>query len=83
MKALSVALALIVGALALALVWTNYSQVETIARLREQNGLLRAVIDQERRLCDHLEALNGSYDRTLTNVALWLGLKAPRGLGGG
>lgn len=82
MKVLVVALTLVVGALALSLIWTNHTQVETIARLREQNGLLRALVEQERRLCVRLETLSRSYDKTLGDVAHWLGLEHRDALGG-
>ncbi len=82
MRVLATVLALVVGVLALSLVWTNHSQVETIARLREQNGLLYAVIEQEQRLCRRLGVINEAYDRTLGSVAVWLGLDFHGGLGG-
>lgn len=82
MKALVAVLALVVGVLALSLVWTNHTQVETISHLREQNGLLRALVEQERRLCVRLETLSRSYDQALGNVAQWLGLERKDGLGG-
>lgn len=82
MKALVAVLALVVGVLALSLVWTNHTQVETISHLREQNGLLRALVEQERRLCVRLETLSRSYAQALGNVAQWLGLEHKDGLGG-
>lgn len=82
MRVVVVFLALVIGALSLSLVWTNQTQVETIARLREQNTLLQALVEQERRLCYRLEAINQAYARTLTNVAAWLGLDSPEALAG-
>ena len=78
MKVVAIVLALAVGLLALSLVWTNHAQVEIIALLREQNGLLRVVVEQEQRLCHRLEVLNESYDAALVNVATWLGLQSPK-----
>ena len=82
MRVLAVALALVVGVLALSLVWTNHSQVETIARLREQNGLLHALVEEERQLCVRLATVNRACDHTLNEVAYWLGLDDPSGMGG-
>lgn len=82
MRVVVVFLALVIGALSLSLVWTNQTQVETISCLREQNALLQALVEQERRLCHRLGAINQAYDRTLINVATWLGLDSPEALAG-
>jgi len=82
MRVVAVFFALVIGVLALSVAWTSRTQVETISRLREQNALLQALVDQERRLCNRLEVINLAYDHTLTNVAIWLGLDSPEVLAG-
>lgn len=81
MKALVAVFVVVIGLLAVSLVWVNHSQVETIARLQEQSGLLQAVVEQERRLCARLRVVNIAYDRTLVNVAQWLGMNPREAVG--
>jgi Tfp pilus assembly protein PilV len=82
MRALVALLVLVVGSLTLALVWTNHSQVETIALLRVQNALLQSQVVLDRRLTNRQEALNAVYSRLLGDVITWLGLDVDKALGG-
>ena len=81
MKTIVVAVVIVFGFMALGLICVNFFQAETVAQLREQNGLLRMHTRHQWTVCKYLEKVNRSYSNMFEDLTYSLGLDAKPTIG--